>query len=211
MAPKMIVAFDFCGTLVRAQTADDFVVFAIERSRWRKRVYDLGRGLRLGAVLRRFGLDRKRLLLSLMMGMSRCRVESLGQAYAASLDAVANEMVIQRARRLHSMGFALCIVSAGYAVYIKRFLPDLFGLVIANEFRYVGGRFVGCIDGSDCVGQEKLCRIESVFGVSVDLKEAYSDSIVDLPLLRRARCAYVVSQEGSQIWAKEHGFNEILL
>ena len=91
------------------------------------------------------------------------------------------------------------IVSASYEIWVGPFVKKL-GL------KYVVGTRVdadGKILGLNCKGEEKVRRINALFqGAAIGC--CYSDSSVDIPLLKMGKTAYVV--EGNKLITYKDGY-----
>ncbi len=79
------------------------------------------------------------------------------------------------------------IISASYEVWVKPFCKRI-GIknVIATKTDENGK-----IIGSNCKGEEKIRRLYEEYG-KIEINEAYSDSMSDLPMLKIAKKPYMV-------------------
>jgi HAD superfamily phosphoserine phosphatase-like hydrolase len=220
---KRIVVFDFCETLVDLQSADNFIDFVIEKENYKKYRFlntlkDILTNLRLLAIVSKLfpklNLSKK-LKLYQIKGVSKTAIDALAIQYF-------NEVLVHhKINPLHELLSKhivnvdhILIVSGGYAPYIKYF-TEIYKLQysFATEIEFQNNRATGKFSGKDCLFNQKLVLIEAYIKANrilFDESIAYSDSITDLPLLRWANKAYVVSKNKSQKWAKENGFNEII-
>ncbi len=220
---RNFVVFDFCETLITFQTADRFVDFIIECEGYNKY-----RGLRklttwmvkfkLLAIIAKLYPElnlSKRLKLYQIKGLSRDFIKKYAEKYYYEILIknridVLSELLINHKKN----GDHILIVSGGYAPYIKYF-SELHGVnsYFATEIEFVDEKVSGKFLGKDCLYQQKVKLIDFYIKrnkIEFDESIAYSDSITDLPLLKWANSAYVVSKGQSQKWAKEYGFNEIV-
>jgi HAD superfamily phosphoserine phosphatase-like hydrolase len=220
---KKLVVFDFCETLVTFQTADKFVDFVIEKENYKKYsllniIKEVLTKLRLLAVVSilfpKLNLS-KRLKLYQIKGVSRTTIDTLAIQYY-------NEILVQhKIIPLHELLLKhidnqdhILIVSGGYAPYIKYF-SEIYKLQysFATEIEFHNNIATGMFFGKDCLFNQKIVLMETYLKknkILFDESTAYSDSITDLPLLRWADKAYVISKDKSQKWAIENGFNEII-
>jgi HAD superfamily phosphoserine phosphatase-like hydrolase len=108
----------------------------------------------------------------------------------------------------------ILIVSGGYAPYIKYFSEiNKLHYSFATEIEFNNNKATGKFIGKDCLYAQKVLLLNQYLkenALDFDKSVAYSDSITDLPLLKWANKAYVVSKNTSQKWAKENGLNEII-
>lgn len=216
MPMEEIALFDFCETVINKQTGDDFVCFALgAKKRYmrlviakliRSRFYFYAK-----RVLPMFFGDRKFLLLKLLRGYSEADIQKISKDYAKSLRDCIVGPVFLELTKLKNKGVKIYIVSGGYSSYIEHFMPDLIDRVIANDFQFVNGVFCGEILSADCLGEEKVKRIQqTLHNENVRYVAAYSDSPSDIPMLCMAMCGVVVSRVVQQSWASENGFKELM-
>jgi HAD superfamily phosphoserine phosphatase-like hydrolase len=220
---KKLVVFDFCETLVTFQTADRFIDYILEKENYRKYsaiiklTYILTK-LRVLAIISKFFPElnlSKRLKLYQIKGISKNKIHSLAVSFYEEV------LVHHKIKPLHELLLKhidnqdhILIVSGGYAPYIKYF-SEIYKLQysFATEIEFHNNRATGMFFGKDCLFNQKVVLIERYLKnnkILFDDSIAYSDSITDLPLLRWADKAYVVSKSKSQKWAIQNGFNEII-
>ena len=202
---EVLAIFDFCQTIASFHTADEFVWFVQK---------ELGKHLLLfkmllfvlnkGRLL--YGGRRKRLILRLMRGISMQTMDELAQKYhVEKIIPSLNREVIAKIHWHQEQKHTLIIVSGGYAVYIRKFATMYnFLKVVANELANNGERYNGEIAGLDCMGENKLYKLQQV----VDLEQynlaesyAYSDDASDIPLLSLVGNPYVISFGQNIQWA----------
>lgn len=213
---KKVALFDFCETLVDIQTADAFIGFALEKSHRNGGfyIYRLLKSRFICRLLNKlfFDVNLKKLYIRLLAGLSAQEVDYLSKEYNSWLCShhIINE-IFGKLKRLKQNNHEIWIVSAGYGCYLRHFFPDLIDRVIATELEIDSGFLTGNISGVDCIGNEKILRINKVnIGNSVEFTISFSDSISDLPLLKFTQTGVVVSNKISQAWAIENGFEEII-
>jgi HAD superfamily hydrolase (TIGR01490 family) len=217
--------FDFCETLVCFQTADAFIDHIREtegtiRMRFLNRIYLLLNKLRIIALANIFfpgSSFGKRIKLLQLRGMLSSDIERMAHSfYEKKIIPGQIETVMQEMRNLSRDGFEICIVSAGYSIYLKYFAAaNRINHLIASEigFDKTRSRCLGTISGKDCINIQKINRIKEYFkDHDIDYNEciAYSDSISDLPLLQLTGRAVVISRSGPQAWCAKHNFKEII-
>lgn len=218
-----VALFDFCGTVVPFQTADLFVEFVQEvlpdsRRAWLAELQRLiGRtgSLLPASVLRKWALT-KRLQLMHLRGLTRRQLEGLGEEYYRSrLRPFLSRQTIAEIRRRQVAGDRVIIVTGAYAEFVTPFAAD-FGIneVIATRIAFGrNGVCTGRFEGADCVEQQKVLRLFDALAnadVNWQASSAYSDSVMDLPMLRQVGNPIVVSLRGPQQWATDFGFREIV-
>ena len=222
---KRIAFFDFCETLVNFQTADAFVDFIRKKEgRFQMKILNLflialGK-LRVIAIFNKFFPDSgfpKRLKLLQLRGFTYEKLNREAELfYREKIKPNFISEVIKEMGKYTQQEYDLCIVSAGYSIYLKYFADDFrIKHLIATEIAFdkEGKRCLGTISGKDCIYLEKVKRIRAYFnGQEVDYTNSisYSDSISDLPLLQLTGKGVVISRAGSQVWSQQHNFKEII-
>jgi phosphatidylglycerophosphatase C len=185
-----VAAFDFDGTLTRADTLGPF----------------LREVAGTGALLRAFAADAPRLVLAglgsgsrddtkermlrrLVGGRLRSDLAALGHAYGERIagSQLRSEMVA-RLRWHAAEGHEIAIVSASLDLYIAR-TAELLGIetVLCSRMEVDGdGRVTGRLIGGNCRGPAKLRRIREQFGEGGYELWAYGDSAGDAEMLAAA-------------------------
>jgi HAD superfamily hydrolase (TIGR01490 family) len=217
--------FDFCETLVNFQTADAFVDYVrISEGRFFMRMLEKARTVlvktRIIPVFNKFfprTAISKRMKLYQLRGISYERLDSLARSFY--FDHIETNLIAPVVKELNDLkfrGFEICLVSAGYSIYLKYFAVEHHvNHVLVSEigFNKKTNRCNGVLSGKDCIGEEKVKRIEKYFnGQSINFSEsfAYSDSISDLPLLLIVGKGILISRNNSQTWNSKFNFREII-
>jgi phosphatidylglycerophosphatase C len=185
-----IAAFDFDGTLTRADTFGPF----------------LREVCGTGALLRAFAADAPRLVLAglglgsrddakermlrrLLGGREHSDLAARGRAYGMRIakTGLRSEMVA-RLQWHASEGHELAIVSASLDLYIERTAELLgIGTVLCSRMEIDGdGRVTGNLIGGNCRGAAKLARIRERFGTGGYELWAYGNSAGDAEMLAAA-------------------------
>jgi HAD superfamily hydrolase (TIGR01490 family) len=217
--------FDFCETLVSFQTADAYVDYIrnVEGTfymRFLNGIYVLLCKTRITGVMNKLFPDSafgKRMKLLQLRGFEYRDLDRLAALYYRDMikpnqiDTVMSEM-----KNLVQNGYEICLVSAGYSIYLKYFSDEYkIRHLISTEigFDKSGYRCLGTISGKDCINLQKVKRIKNYFNdqdINFHESLAYSDSISDLPVLLLAGKGVVVSRSTSQSWSSDHNLKEIL-
>lgn len=216
MANKTRVAlFDFCGTCVNFQTADEFIRFCttsrIAEGKIRKQerfIHALGKA----RILRLYGLVfhaslQKRIIAKRVRGMTIEEVEEKANAF---IDARIKTSIINETmgyfNDLKKDGVFCLFVSAAYRPYLQKFATQYgFDGVVCTTLRSRGGKMTGKI-GTDCVGPRKekmaLRFLNSKFGKgNYEIVFSIADSEGDTRILDIARERVVISKR-HQSWLK---------
>lgn len=206
MTSKRTWLFDFCDTLVDFQTANAYVEFVMERKGIRRGKIDLLRRmlnrLSLMKVLNRIFTKmsvNKAMLLFQLKGLSYREMDELAEIFYR--ERICPHFVMPVLEELISAvgnGNMVAVVSGGYDIYLKYF-ADEYGIpvLLATSLQFRNGIFMGRIQGRDCMGKEKVSRVQSYFheenirAVYGDMT-GYSDSPSDLPMLNICRDKVVI-------------------
>ena len=177
--------FDFDGTLVVDNTPD-LLLQELSKFKWRYwLVYSLLYSS-LGTRLFRF-FRAKNSRKVFCINMSFIKEADFTQAC---------ENVARRVKLIpavvNELNDACVIVSASFDKIIKNVFPNT--TVITNSIRVVGG-YCWIVD-RDCIGAEKVRRLKELYDIG-NLEEAifYTDSSMDLPLIKLCGESYIVENE----------------
>lgn len=121
--------------------------------------------------------------------------------------------VVKQLEELKNKGYRIYVVSAGYDIYLKYFIEEfkLDGLM-ATKIKFKNDICCGCIDGLDCIGNNKITILNDYFKnepVQEYQSIAYSDSLSDIPLLDYCKEGIVVSPE-EKSWADNTKYKKLV-
>lgn len=222
---KKIAFFDFCNTLVSFQTADPFIDYVRKLNgnyymRFLEFILQILIKSRIIAIFNKFMPDfliEKKLKLIQLRGMTHEKLDFLARSYYKDMiKPNMIESIITELKILENQGYEICIVSAGYSIYLKYFIQDFqIRHIISTEieFNEETKKCSGFIKGRDCTGHQKKISIYSYFPLNeINFKDciSFSDSIGDLPMLLLTGKAVVVSRSFPQSWAHRYKFKEII-
>lgn len=202
-----VAIFDFCDTLVSFQTADEFIKFcAIRRNKVKFYFLEVVRHiLRKFRILR--GPANKKFLLRYIKGLKEDELDLLANDYFENrIKDKLLESTLECLRVLKSSGYKTIIISGGYECYIKKF-AELFDCdeVIATEIEIIDGIATGNIAGLDCMGVNKIYKLESVIDIQkINYDESYtfSDHDSDIYIFSLVKNRFVIRRQGyDQSWA----------
>lgn len=222
---KKIAFFDFCKTLVGFQTADAFVDYVrMKDGNYYMKILEITLKLlyrfRMLAILNILFPDltpSKKIKLLQLKGLKFEKLNELAKSFYDEV--IKPELilpVITEMQMLSQKNYEICLVSAGYSIYLKYFTEDhQIKHLISTEiaFNDKGNRCLGVISGKDCIHIEKVKRLKSYFaGQDVNYNDSisFSDSISDLPMLLLTGKGMVVSRAYSQSWCHYYKFEEII-
>lgn len=220
---KKIAFFDFCDTLASFQTADAYVDFVRNtEDKTFMRVLNsfmiILYKLRIIAVFNKFypgAAIGKKIKLLQLRGLSYDKLNYLAELYYnEKIRPSLVKPLIGEMQRLVQLDYEVCLVSAGYNIYLKYFASEYrIKHIISSEISFNNNRCRGSLEGKDCIYSEKVRRIKSYFkddNINYDNCISFSDSKSDLPLLLFTGKGVVVSRFNSQLWSQKYKFKEII-
>ncbi len=189
-APLKVVAFDFDGTLTYTDSFTRFLKFT-SGSVQIAAAFAAQPSL-LGDYLqtRDRGALKSRLLFKLLGPISKQVLEAWVASFIESTghrlfrpDALAEWQAQDRPDRVR------VIVTASPEMLVAPF-GDLIGAdrVIGTRLGFsADGHLLPDLEGINCRGEEKMCRLREAFGAELDLEAAYGDTAGDREMLAAAR------------------------
>jgi phosphatidylglycerophosphatase C len=203
---QTLVIFDFCDTLIRGQSTSLFFKYIHKNhSNFRIKVLEFIR-----IMFKKFHLLNKE-------AHKRFQVFQLKGLLLSDIDVdfffESEILPLFRLEMLEKLKFHLesnhkvIILSGGYNVYLN-LLKKKFGFheIICSDLELVNGRFTGKIVGLDCMGQNKINKLNSQIDLSdFDLTNSftYTDDVSDLPILNLVGNKYIVNFGQNLSWITE--------
>jgi len=198
-AEDRIAVFDLDGTITRKDTYVDFLVFCL-----RKRPLRIFRGGALLAYVAAYktGLRsnhwlKARFLGTVASGLGGDRLEKMSTEFSART--VQNNFkpkALTELKRLKEQGFILVLATASFDFYVDKLFTalDMDYLLCSKAALDEAGVLTGAMDGENCIGPEKARRLRQLCAEKgwLSIERAYSDDIVDLPMLQMAIEALIV-------------------
>ena len=194
---RPIVAFDFDGTLT---SRDSFIAFL----RWQS---GMGRfvtrliGLSPSVIAYVFHRDRGRLKSRFarvfLGGLSQDEIAALTRRFAeVHARKLLRPDAVRSWKRWQGEGARMVIVTASPEIIIAPFARGLGAdTLLGTRFEFdEAGRFTGRLDGANCRGEEKVCRLREIFGDDVRLEAAYGDTGGDHAMLA------IAEQQGMRVF-----------
>ena len=187
-ARRTVAVFDLDGTLTSRDTLLPFLRFLVGTPRFLARL-PLVAMIVAAMLLRLVSRSRaKELVLALFVrGHSRAELELRGETFARErLPAMLRTQAEARLRWHQKSGHLCVLVTASAAVYAAAFARVIgFDAVAATELEYDDrDRATGRLDGVNCRGEEKVRRLEALFGDLGPLTlHGYGDSAGDRAFL----------------------------
>lgn len=192
-ASQVLSVFDFDGTLTRHDSFVPFLRFAFGHRQFNRRI--LGLALpSLRFLVRRVDRDqlKAQLISTFLTGVEAAWLQQRAEAFCqqawnrlmrpAGLQAVAQEL---------RSGALVTLCSASPALVLQPFATRLGISLIGTELEVVDGILSGRITGNNCRCQNKVLRLESVFGPLNQYRlRAWGDTRGDRELLAAAQDAH---------------------
>lgn len=205
---QKIAIFDFCETLVRFQTADEYLRYVIKEEKMVQPTLS-GIGSLVNKIwFRIFNVSlKKNILLKKIKGLSSDKLDEYArQFYKQFIVPMLIEESVNYLRKLKEEGYYIIIASAGFDIYIKYFANEAgVDKIICSQIGLKKGRCIGKLQDYDLIGRNKVRKIKKILhkqtlrdGDSV----AVSDSHSDLPLLKYCKKAVVVCKRRPN-WVKK--------
>ena len=216
-----VALFDFCETIANFQTADAYVDYVREklddkRMCWLEKVQNFLRKIKIIQIVEkitRYNYSiNKRIKLLQLRNQSYEELQLLaGEYYQEVIKPNFIPIMMEKLLDLQKQGYTVALVSGGYDIYLRYFMED-YGLddLISTKIGFKNGNCTGKFDGIDCLREGKTILLDNYFDSKPEYCVAFSDSQSDVPFLRWADEAHVVSKENHQKWVENYNFNEII-
>lgn len=190
---QMLSVFDFDGTLTRRDSFVPFLRFAFGKREFIRRIFTLALPS-LHFLFRRMNRDelKARLIAKFLTGVQAQWVEQQALKFCerywtqlmrpSGLLSVASEI---------EAGAEVTLCSASPALVLGPFAKRLGIKLIATELEVVDGVLTGLISGNNCRCENKVLRLEAVYGRLDQYRlRAWGDTRGDLELLAAAQDAH---------------------
>lgn len=209
------VLLDFCETVADFQTFDAFLEYILHSRR--PLLYRLCRCKMLTYILNKITAIlayggyriylRKALLLACTMGMSEETFRSCGKSFYDNI--VANHFIEDTLRLIEKFkreNAAMIIISGGSKFYIEYFARQYeIQHIISAEILFYNGWSMGCLV-KECLGQEKIIMLDAYMkkhNLDGEYIYAITDSKSDMPIIKRAKKAIIISHRKHKSWVDE--------
>jgi phosphatidylglycerophosphatase C len=187
---KVLSVFDFDGTLTRHDSFVPFLMFAFGRREFSRRMLRLAvPGLRF--LTRRLNRDelKAQLISTFLTGVEKEWVQQKAEDFSKAL-----WIRLMRPTGLRSVatevesGAIVTLCSASPALVLQPFADRLGIKLIGTELEVIDGLLTGHITGNNCRCENKVLRLEAVYGpLSQYRLRAWGDTRGDRELLAAAQ------------------------
>ncbi|HEX4182008.1 MAG TPA: HAD-IB family hydrolase [Caulobacteraceae bacterium] len=188
---RPLVAFDFDGTLTTKDSFTDFLAWRAGAGRYVAGLVRLTPELL--SYLSDRNRDRGRLKASatrmFLKGVSRDELDASTRRYAEiRARKLLRPDAVRAWKRWQAQGAQLVIVTASPEPVVAPFARGLgCDLLLGTRLEFdARDRLTGRFDGPNCRGEEKVRRLQAVFGPEVRLEAAYGDTSGDTAMLALA-------------------------
>lgn len=211
MADKIKVAvFDFCGTFINFQTADEFALYCLDDNKKRKleKKLQFFNKTRISFFLGLFHYSlRKHLIASELKNLDVDKANLFVKEFTEKgLLPNINEDVLDIFIFAKSKGYHIVLVSAAYDIYLNEFDKYYhFDKIISTKLQVKNNKLTGRIK-KDCLGKKKVKYLRhylnNKFGKdNYDIIISIGDSKSDIPILDIAKNSIVIGDKKKK-WFK---------
>ncbi|QOY62671.1 HAD-IB family hydrolase [Lysobacter sp. H21R4] len=184
-----LALFDFDGTISDRQTMPDFMHAAVRPGRLlagKLLLMPLIVGYRLGVVSG--SVVRAAICLLGFWRVPAAEVEALGAAFAADvIPGTLRAEMLERIAWHKSREDTVVVVSGGLDLYLRQWARGHDLALLCSSLEQRGHRLTGFYGGRQCVGEEKVRRIQEKYRLAdFDRVHAYGDSVEDAAMLAMA-------------------------
>jgi phosphatidylglycerophosphatase C len=188
-----VVAFDFDGTLTYTDSFTAFLKFTSGRLRIAAAFAAQPSLLGDYIATRDRGALKSRLLFSLLGEISKVELEQRIACFVATKGhGLFRPDAMTEWERQEQPNQIRVIVTASPQILVAPF-GEMIGAdrVIGTRLGFsTEGRLLPDLEGINCRGEEKMCRLREAFGPELDLEAAYGDTAGDREMLAAARHPY---------------------
>jgi len=188
--PKKVVAFDFDGTLTDRDSFVAFLDFAKGKAGMARAFLTQPSLLTHYLATKDRGALKSRLLYKLLGPIPQAELEILIRAFtttvgtslfrADAIDAWDRHNQPDRIRVIVTASPQLLVAPFGQMIGTDRVIGTKLGFDAQ-------GRLTPNLDGRNCRGEEKMCRLREVYGDALELEAAYGDTAGDREMLAAAK------------------------
>ncbi len=186
---KIIVFFDFDGTITSKDTMIEFLKFYRGKFRFYVGLFLLLPVIFLYLLKIISNEKAKELVLSFFLeGDSKDDFESISRMFSLEIiPKIVKKEAIERIRWHKQNGHKVVVVSASIENWIKPWCDENNLELIATRVEIKDGRLTGRLLTRNCYGEEKVRRIKEIYNLD-DYNEVYvyGDSKGDIPMLNLA-------------------------
>lgn len=189
---KRIAFFDFDGTISTKDTLFEFIRFS-------KGTFRFCLGFLLNSpvlVAYKLKLISNQTAKEIVLGyfyknMPLVDFDHQCRLFAEKIPGLIRPKAMSEIEELKKKGTEIVIVSASPENWLKPWTDKLGLQLIGTRLKTNDGKLTGSIEGKNCYGDEKVCRIEAAFSLSeFDEILAYGDTSGDRPMLGLANVSF---------------------
>lgn len=183
---RVLVLFDFDGTLTTRDSLSDFILYS------KGFIETLLGGIYLSPLLLGYGCKiisndwaKQQVLRYFFGGCSLVEVEVIGQKYAkVRIPLILRNKGLDKIQWHVKQGHRVVIVSASVDLWLKGWVDEIGVELIATQLEVKEGFLTGAFRSKNCHGEEKVLRIKSYLNLNdYQTIYAYGDTSGDKPML----------------------------
>lgn len=194
---KGIAVFDYDGTIIKFDTTKLIILFCfilapikfiLSATRVRKK----DKNISISSYF----------LSATIVGKNIKDVESVFNIYSKICNIFLNREIINEINKIKELGYLVLIASASPIFVVKSVFPKI--EVLGHDYQIIKNRYTGKTNNKMPIKEEKLLQVIEIVkskGFS-SIEYAYSDSIIDTPLLNYANTSYLVKKSKITLWNK---------
>jgi HAD superfamily hydrolase (TIGR01490 family) len=209
MLTPSLALFDFCDTLIKGQSISLFLEYLYdqESNLWKK--FNIRLNRKFNPFCSNDSLNYKNYLLRVFRYLDRNQLKMLGKSFCYDVLLKNTRQSVIECLEQHKANNIKCvIVSGGFDIYLTYFALH-YGIeyVISSRLKFEGNQFLGKIDGTECLGKNKITKLNHKLRLdNFDLKNsyAYSDHSSDKYLLSLVGNAYVIDFGQNIDWKQKN-------
>lgn len=194
---KGIAVFDYDGTIIKFDTTKLIILFCLFLAPIKfilsaTRIHKKDKNISISTYF----------LSATIVGKNIKDVESVFNIYSKICRIFINKEIINEINKIKKLEYLVLIASASPIFVVKSVLPKI--EVLGHDYQIIKNRYTGKTNNKMPIKEEKLLQVIEIVkrkGFS-SIEYAYSDSIIDSPLLNYANTSYLVKKGKIALWNK---------
>ena len=192
-----IAVFDYDGTIIKFDSTKIIILFC----------FILAPKKFIQSVIKIHKKDKNTsistfFLSNTLVGKKIDKVESVFSLYTKICIMFLNKKIINKLNEIKGLGYVIIIASASPLFAVKSVLPEM--EILGHDYQIIENRYTGKTNNKMPIKNEKLIQVMEIARCKgfKSIEYAYSDSIIDAPLLNYANKSYLVRKSKIALWEK---------